>query len=569
VPRLRRHYPAAPWSAGLIAAACAVALGCGMAMAQTAAPDNPDPLAPQLQTDPSKPPRFQKFTKPEQAQLGPPPTFTEPPSAAGDTGFDATNSRKKKAKANAKKKSTLSNSVEDIPSSDAAAPAVSPYQTPFPLAGVYASAPGAPPVDIGPIRKPLAKKKAHSQPDDPYAQTGVQAGAFTLFPAVELIGGYSSNPSQSPGGKGAALYSIAPELRAQSNWSRHDLKLDLRGSYTGYSPDSEPSLNTPYLNGKADGRIDVTRMTRIDLSGRVLVSTDNPGSPNLQAGLARLPIFTTFGGNAGLGQKLNRFDLSAKADAERTVYQNSSLTDGTTASNDDRNYNQYSAILRGGYELSPGITPFVEVDADTRKHDLTTDFSGYQRDSNGLTGKAGTTFEISRLLTGEIALGYTKRNYQDPRLDQLSGLIGDASLIWTANALTTVSLKASSSVGESTVAGVAGILYRSADLQVDHAFRRWLIGSVKLGFGLDTYLGSDAASSGGSAPPLCTCVVSTPGGTMPDRVDTRYSAGVGLTYKFNRFAQIKGEFRQDWVHSNVSGVDYTASIFMLGLRFQQ
>jgi hypothetical protein len=89
---------------------------------------------------------------------------------------------------------------------------------------------------------------------------------------------------------------------------------------------------------------------------------------------------------------------------------------------------------------------------------------------------------------------------------------------------------------------------------------------VKLGFGYDSYKGSDVAGGIGA---LCTCVVSTPGGTAADRLDMRYSAGVGLTYKLNRSAQIKGEFRQDWLRSNVTGVDYTASVFMLGLRLQE
>ena len=233
-----------------------------------------------------------------------------------------------------------------------------------------------------------------------------------------------------------------------------------------------------------------SRATRASISAAaLLVSTDNPGSPNLQAGLAKLPIYTTFGGGVGLGQRFNRFDLSLKGDAERTVYQDSQLTDGTTASNDDRNFNQYGGKLRGGYELSPGVTPFVEFDADTRVHDLNTDVSGYQRNSKGLTGKAGTTFELSRLLTGEIALGYTRRVYQDARLENVAGLIGDASLVWTASALTTVKLTGSSTIGESTIPGVSGTLYRDVGLQLDHAFRRWLIGSVKLGFGLDDYVG--------------------------------------------------------------------------------
>lgn len=452
----------------------------------------------------------------------------------------------------------------------AAQPAsVSPYQKPAANAGkaAYAAAIGEPPVELGPIRKPPKKRKAHSEPDDPYAPLGMHAGSFLLYPAIELIGGHDSNPGRSTDPKAAWLYTIAPEVQAQSNWSRHELKGELRGSYTGYSPDTEPTLSRPYVNGKLDGRIDVTKLTRIDLGSRLLVSTDNPGSPNLQAGLAKLPLFATYGGSAGLGHRFNRVDLSIKGDAERTSYQNSTLTDGSTASNADRNYNQYGTVLRGGYELVPGVTPFVEASLDTRRHELPTDLFGYQRNSKGVTGKVGSTFDLRGTLTGEIALGYTRRTYEDPRLDKLAGLIGNASLIWTANALTTVKLSANSTVGESTIAGVSGVLYRDVGLQVDHSFRRWLIGTVKFGFGLDTYTGANVDPASGIV--ICDCVVSTPGGTAADRVDKRFSAGVGLTYKLNRSAQIKGEFRQDWLRSNVTGTDYSASIFLLGLRLQE
>ena len=425
-----------------------------------------------------------------------------------------------------------------------AAVTVSPYQKPAAAGAAYAQAPGTPPVELGPIRKPPKKHKAHSEPDDPYAPLGERVGAFTLFPAIELIGGYDTNPARTPGGGGASLYTVAPELQVQSNWSRHELKADLRGSYTGYSPDETPTLSRPNFNGKVDGRIDVTRDTRVDLGTRVLVSTDNPGSPNLQAGLSKLPIFTTFGGSAGLGQKFNRLDLSIKGDAERTVYQDSKLTDGSTASNEDRQYNQFGGTLRGSYEMTPGVKPFVEVGTDRREHDTATDISGYQRNSRGITGTVGSSFELSHLLTGEIGIGYTRRSYDDPRLENITGLIGDASLIWTANALTTVKLSGKSSVGESTVAGVSGVLYRDVGLQIDHSFRRWLIGSLKLGFGVDDYVGFS-------------------------REDKRYSAGVGLTYKLNRTVQIKGEFRQDWLRSNVTGNDYEASVFLLGVRVQR
>jgi hypothetical protein len=101
-----------------------------------------------------------------------------------------------------------------------------------------------------------------------------------------------------------------------------------------------------------------------------------------------------------------------------------------------------------------------------------------------------------------------------------------------------------SSVDESTVPGVSGVLYRDIGVQLDHSFQRWLIGSLKLGFSFDDYVGMD-------------------------RQDKRYLAGVGLTYKLKRSAQIRGEFRQDWLRSIATGADYTASVFMLGLRLQE
>jgi hypothetical protein len=406
-----------------------------------------------------------------------------------------------------------------------------------------AGKPGAPPIEAGNQPPTRIKKKKKGQEIDPYDPIGFREGGLTYYPAIEFIGGYDSNPARTSNGKSASTVTVAPELRVRSDWSRHEFKADLRGSYNWYSPDETPSLDRPYFNGTAEGRIDVTRDTRIDLAGRVTVSTDNPNSPNLPAGLSKLPLYTSFGGTAGLGQKFNRLDVSLKGTVDRTVYQDSDLTNGSTASNEDRNYNQYGGLLRTGYEISPGVTPFVEVGADTRKHDLATDSSGFRRDSNGWTAMVGSTFELTRLLTGDIAIGYTRREYDDARLDALQGFIGQGSLTWTASALTTVKLTAASTVGESDQAGVSGVLYRDVGLQVDHSFRRWLIGSLKGGAGFDDYVGSG-------------------------RKDQRYYFGGGLTYKLNRFMQVKGEARHEWLTSNQPGNDYDANVVMLSLRLQ-
>jgi hypothetical protein len=137
--------PAARIRVCLLAAACAAVVGVE-ASAQIA-PANPDPLAPKLSTDPRNPPRFQKFTRPELTPLGPPANFTSPPSAAGDTGFDATNSKKAKVKAQVKIKSKSPANAPATRLGTAPPPAISPYQKPPTTSAnaAFAAAPGEPP----------------------------------------------------------------------------------------------------------------------------------------------------------------------------------------------------------------------------------------------------------------------------------------------------------------------------------------------------------------------------------------------------------------------------------------
>jgi hypothetical protein len=386
------------------------------------------------------------------------------------------------------------------------------------------------------IRRPVVD-------DKPFDPVGIGAGSFRLRPAIELSGGYDTNPARTKAGGGASNFGVvAPELQVNSNWSRHELTANLRGSYTAYG--SAPTFDRPAFDGRIDGRIDVTRLTRVDLESRLVVATDNPGSPNIQAGLARLPIYVDVGGSVGLGQRFNRFDVSLKGGVDRTTYQNSTFTDGTTASNDDRNFDQYSTQLRAGYELTPGVRPFVEINADTRRHDLAVDRFGIDRDSQGHAAKIGSTFELSRILTGQLAFGYLERTYTDPSLPNLKGPTLDGSLAWVASALTVVKLTALTSANESTLAGVSGVFTHEVGIEVDHAFRSWLEASLKLIGDRDVYVGLS-------------------------RQDNRYAASAALTYKLTREMQVKGELRREWLTSNMAENNYQAYVALLGLRLQR
>jgi hypothetical protein len=98
---------------------------------------------------------------------------------------------------------------------------------------------------------------------------------------------------------------------------------------------------------------------------------------------------------------------------------------------------------------------------------------------------------------------------------------------------------------ETTVPGTAGVLTRNAGVEVEHAFRRWLIGSLKFNYGFDDYVGSP-------------------------RQDDRFSVSGSITYKLNRMMQLKAEIREEWLRSTTPvGVNYDATVYLLGMRLQR
>jgi hypothetical protein len=525
------------------------------AVAQITDPPESLLLRREIDGDPRNPPRFRRARTPQeqaaQSRIGQLQKYGyQSGIGTGVSGFDSTNRRKANAK-NAPKAKTKAAAASKAKAAAALAATEPPPPPPNSAASrlpqfqarrgkaITAAEPVVP--DLTVINTPTLRRLPPPK-DDPFAPTGIQTGGFILRPAIELSGGYDTNAGRTHKANPSWFEVVSPELLVNSNWARHELTATLRGSYTAYQPESD--LNRPSLEARMAGRFDISKDTYLNAEAHYLISTDRPGSPNIQADLARLPIAQTVGGFVGAGQRFNRLELTAKGLADRTVYERSTFVDGQSETNDDRNYNRYGTELRAAYELTPGVKPFVEGGADTRMHDLVVDRNGIHRDSDGAYAKGGTTFEVSRILTGDAAVGWITRTYKDPKLKDINGLTFDASLLWLMSGLTTVKLTARTTVDESTVVGVSGVFTREVALQIDHAFRRWLIATMRFARASDEYVGSL-------------------------RDDNRYALSLGLTYKLTRELALKAEVRRDWLVSSLPGNDYTSNSVLLGARLQR
>ncbi len=191
----------------------------------------------------------------------------------------------------------------------------------------------------------------------------------------------------------------------------------------------------------------------------------------------------------------------------------------------------------------------------TRCYDKVFDVNGFRRNSTGLAARGGVNFEATRTVTGEVSGGYVQRDYEDPRLINLRGPTVDASVIWTASPLTTVTLRGSTAANETTLANASGAIARKGTIEVSHALFRNVTLTGAASYQVSSYQGTNLQSSS-----------QTTSTGINERLLT---ATVKAEYALTRSVSVKASYGFERLKTTVPGADYTANIFLLGLRLQR
>jgi len=245
---------------------------------------------------------------------------------------------------------------------------------------------------------------------------------------------------------------------------------------------------------------------------------------------------STYGATLGATQKFGDLSLGLHGSIDRLQYSGGSL-----ASDD---YTDYGLKLRAGYRLSEALQPFAEVAGDLRRYDNSLDASGYDRASYGVSGKAGLRVSFSQMLTGEASAGYGVRDYRDARLPEVGAPLVDASLIWSATPLTTVTLRTATTLADAVVAGASADINRSYTINLDHAFTERIKLGLSGGVTTDRYVGIDER-------------------------DHSYNVGVIGEYHLSREIVLKASFTHQQLTSNLPGSSYKSDTALIGVRLQR
>lgn len=391
---------------------------------------------------------------------------------------------------------------------------------------------------------PVAPRRRPAPDDKPFDPVGVEVGDLKLTPYVEESLGWASNPASTAGAqKGSAFETTEGGLSLQSEWSRSDLHGMLKAGYTDYF--DAPADNAPAASGTLDGRLDVTRDLSFDAEGRFNVVAQTLASLGLAtAAASQHPLVETFGATLGGAQKFGDLTLALHGTLDHTSYEDATLSNGAVDRLSTDDFSDLGLRARATYQMSPAISPFVELGFDARRYDDGVDYEGYARNSNGAVARAGAELAFTQQLTGEASLGYGARAYEDPRLPDMRSPLIDASLIWTATPLTTVTAKAQTALADSVTAGASGSVQRSYTIDVAHALTRAFTLGASAGYTDDDYVGVALR-------------------------DSTTNLGVRAEYHVSRDVVLKASATRQQYESSAPNSNYIADVFLLGLRVQR
>ncbi|QND62731.1 outer membrane beta-barrel protein [Mesorhizobium loti] len=397
-------------------------------------------------------------------------------------------------------------------------------------------------LDPGAERTDAIEGQKKKPEDDPFAATGVKWGSFVIRPTIEQGLTATSNGDSSSAGKSALLSETALRFSAASDWRENSATIDgyglFRESVSGYPVHNE--------QGRIEGQLNVdldNELRAIAKLGYEAVP-ESASAPDAIAGVSKQPLRQTVDGSLALEKHIGKMQYTLTGAVSHDFYGDAKLSDGTSLSQKDQDSTLYTATLRTGYEISPALTPFTEIEVGRRAYDQRIDNEGFERSSTRLGARAGVALDMGEKLSGEFSAGWLREAIDDKNLDAISGATVNADLKWSPERGTTIGLTGKTTVETTTTSGESGDILYSGRLTGERQIRANLTANAALGLDWRNYVGIDGH-------------------------DRTLSAEAGLTWWLNRYAGLTTRVRTEKLTSNLPGRDYTANSIFLGVKVQR
>ncbi len=311
-----------------------------------------------------------------------------------------------------------------------------------------------------------------------YEPNTIHLGAFLIDPSVTVQPAYDDNYLALPSNpKGVSFVTLASDMTVRTSWARNALNLHAGVTQTLYSGNSTEGSTAGHLN--ADFRLDIDHTASVDVGVNAAHVVLPRTAVNSAFGLKNPEQYSSYGANISSQKTIDRVGLYVGFSVDDYYYLNDTLNNGLPIYLKDQDRVASSITARASYDYSLETNLFVQLVTNDRSYRNRLPGEA-TRDSNGYNLTVGSRFRLSRLIEGNVSIGYLEQNYDSKVFRTVSGVSIQGQANYYVTQLTTINASASRSVEDSAIPNVSGYLVTTMRVAVDHELRRNVIISGSL-----------------------------------------------------------------------------------------
>ncbi len=310
---------------------------------------------------------------------------------------------------------------------------------------------------------------------------GIRAGGFLFMPKLDTGMAYDDNVRRVDRGKSDDfVLHVAPEVRAQSRWSRHLLDLRVGGALHYYVDESK----------ELGGRFDAEARTVIDVAHDLKISAfsiyrfgqeEFGEGESLAGGLrpqsTRAVQYHVVQTGASVAKHFNRLWVEVGGAFTYKAYDDGVVPSFFNISEDFRTGSITEGISKVGYEFQPNTSLFIEARVNER------DYGGTQFDSRGTVVLGGLSYEIGLWSRAEIAIGGMEQSTDTGMLRDVSTWVYRSALQWELSPFIRLAFSSYRELGApSLIAGASSRVDTEVAARVDYSILRNLVLTGGVGF---------------------------------------------------------------------------------------
>ena len=363
---------------------------------------------------------------------------------------------------------------------------------------------------------------------------GVSARVIRGFHASLGVGlGYTDNAGRTPPGTETSdnFLALTPALGYKTNLGRHVLQI----TYAGFAERYQDLTNLDFANHRilAAMSFDITRKLQAGAYAgwaEVNEQRGTPGTPLLTVDPNKIEIIS-YGASASFGSRdARRMQVRGGVGREEWRFQNNNQQLR------DRDYDRAFASVH--YNPTDRTTVFLL--GTYQDIDYTQESPG-NLDSEETAIQVGAEWQATARTHGVITIGNLEKKYDNPSVDDFSGLTYTARIRWQPRSYSGVSVYASRRPEEADTVADNFFVSTMFGVSVDHGFTDRITGYAYLNFLNDDY-------------------------NVTDREDDYTDFAIGADYIFRRWLSFGARYGRIERDSNVALAEYTENYFALTLR---